>query len=89
MLDLKDLQCFIVVYNTRGFGRGANALHTVQSNVSVKIKRLEDAVGGPLFERKHRGIVPTARGEILYRHATRVLSELGELESVLKSNIAA
>ena len=80
MLDVKDLRCFVAVYETGGFARAAAVLNTVQSNVSARVLRLERLIGAPLFERRHRAIAHTARGELLYRHATRVLGELEELE---------
>jgi DNA-binding transcriptional LysR family regulator len=84
MLDLKDLRCFVTVYETRGFARAADALNTAQSNVSVRVLRLERAVGAPLFERRHRSIEPTQKGDLLYRHAKRVFAELEDLETSLK-----
>lgn len=89
MLDVKDLRCFIAVYETRGFCRAADVLHTAQSNVSIRIKRLEEGVGAPLFERMHKGIAPTAKGDLLYKHAVCVLGQLGELEYMLKTPRAA
>ena len=80
MLEVKDLRCFVAVYETGGFARAAAVLNTVQSNVSARVLRLERLIGAPLFERRHRAIAPTARGELLFRHATRVLGELEELE---------
>lgn len=88
MLQLKDLQCFIAVYDSRGFGRAADILDTVQSQVSIRISRLERAIGAPLFERLHRGIRPTAKGELLYRHARRVFREMEDLETALKDRNA-
>jgi LysR family transcriptional regulator, cell division regulator len=84
MLDLKELRCFISVYELKGFARAAADLNTVQSNVSARIRRLEDEIGAPLFERLHRSIRPTAKGEIMYRYATRVLAEVSELEAAMR-----
>ena len=84
MLDLKDLRCFVAVYETRGFARAAAVLNTVQSNVSSRVLRLERLIGAPLFERRHRAISPTARGDLLYRHAMRVLGEVEDLEATVK-----
>ena len=89
MLLLKDLQCFVAVYESGGFGRAADVLDTVQSHVSLRVARLEKTIGAPLFERLHRGIRPTAKGELLYNHSKRVLREMVELESALKSRDAA
>lgn len=89
MLQLKDLECFLAVYESGGFSRAADLLDMVQSQVSVRMRRLEKTVGAPLFERLHRGIRPTNKGELLYRHAKRVFRELGELETALKDRDAA
>lgn len=89
MLQLKDLQCFVAVYESGGFGRAADVLDTVQSQVSMRMRRLEKSIGAPLFERLHRGIKSTAKGELLYRHAKLVFREMGELESALKDRDAA
>lgn len=89
MLDLKDLRCFISVYERQGFARAAVELHTVQSNVSARIRKLEEEIGSPLFERLHRSIRPTPKGEIMYRYATRVLAEVSELEAAMRDRQVA
>jgi DNA-binding transcriptional LysR family regulator len=89
VFNLKDLSCVVAVYEHGGFARAARVLGTVQSNVSARILRLERLIGAPLFVRLHRGTAPTAKGELLYRHAVKVLREVGELETVLRSSKAA
>jgi DNA-binding transcriptional LysR family regulator len=89
MLDVRDLHCFVTVYEVSGFGRAARRLNTVQSNVSARIRRLELLVGAPLFERLHRSIRPTPKGELLYRYAKPVLANLAEIEEALKDQDAA
>jgi len=89
MFLLKDLQCFVAVYESGGFGRAADVLDSVQSQVSMRMSRLEKSVGAPLFERLHRGIKATAKGDLLYRHAKRVLSEVGDLETAMRGRDAA
>lgn len=83
MLDLKDLRTFVAVYEQRGFARAARVLHTVQSAVSARIRKLEAELGAELFARMHRAIEPTENGERLYRHAKRVLAEVDELPRVV------
>jgi DNA-binding transcriptional LysR family regulator len=89
MLDFKDLRCFVTVYDLQGFARAAVNLNTVQSNVSARIGRLEDEIGASLFDRLHRSIRPTEKGEIMYRYATRVLTDLSELEVAVGSRRVA
>jgi DNA-binding transcriptional LysR family regulator len=89
MLDLKDLRCFVCVYELKGFARAAAELDTVQSNISARIGRLEGEIGARLFERLHRSIRPTPKGEIMYRYATRVLAEVSELEAAMRDRHVA
>ncbi|GAA4556893.1 LysR family transcriptional regulator [Pseudonocardia xishanensis] len=56
----------------------ATALGYTQSAVSRQVAATESAVGQALFTRRARGVVPTAAGEILTRHADAVLRRLGE-----------
>jgi DNA-binding transcriptional LysR family regulator len=84
MLRLRDLYCFVKVYELRSFTRAADNLDTVQSQVSARIQRLEQLTDTPLFNRLHRCVAPTEKGEVLYQHAKRVLQELAELETVFK-----
>jgi DNA-binding transcriptional LysR family regulator len=39
----------------------------------MQIRKLEDAVGAPLFERTRGAVAPTARGELLLGHARRLI----------------
>lgn len=87
--DIRDLKFFVAVYETKGFARASIALDTVQSNVSSRIKKLEEFFSATLFERRARGIVPTAKGEHLYRYAKNVLKLLRETEEVIRGKEAA
>jgi LysR family transcriptional regulator, cell division regulator len=51
--------------------KAALELNTVQSNVTARIKALEDEMGFALFERTHRGVTLTAAGRRLLPYATR------------------
>jgi DNA-binding transcriptional LysR family regulator len=84
MLDLRDLRCFVAVYELKGFARAAKALNTVQSSVSTRVRRLEHFIGAPLFNRIHRNVTPTEKGVHLYQYARKVLDHVGELELVVR-----
>ena len=89
MFHLRDLQCFVQVYESRSFSRAADKLDTVQSQVSLRIQRLEQFTATRLFVRLPRGVVPTAKGELMYKHATRVLSDIADLETAIRIRDAA
>ena len=89
MFHFRDLQCFVTVYEQRSFSRAGAVLDMVQSQVSARIRRLEDFSETALFVRLHRGIMPTPKGEVLYQHAKRVLSDVAAMESAAKIRDAA
>ena len=84
MLHLRDLHCFVLVYELHSFSRAADSLDTVQSMISTRIQRLEQFIGAPLFLRLRRGVLPTRKGDQLYQHAKRVARDIAELESAVK-----
>jgi DNA-binding transcriptional LysR family regulator len=84
-MDLKDLKFFVAVYEAKGFSKASEFLGTVQSNVSARILNLEGALGGPLFERRWRRVVPTDKGVKLYEHAKDILAHT---ERALKASRA-
>ena len=72
-LDTDQLQTFVAIANTGGFTRAAEMVHRSQSAVSMQMKRLEESVGQPLFEKAGRGMRLTRDGEILLNYARRIL----------------
>ena len=72
-MDAADLRLFAAVARTGGIGKAALELNTVQSNVTARLKALEDRLGVPLFERSSRGVVLTAAGHRLLPYADRIV----------------
>src|SRR5579871_6159445 len=77
-MDAGDLRFFEAVARLGGMNRAAAELHTVQSNVTARVKLLEDQLGTPLFERHSRGVSLTAAGRRLVPYAARVAQLLSE-----------
>lgn len=77
-MDAKDLATFEAVARLGGMGRAARELNTVQSNVTQRVRRLEEALGVTLFERSRSGARLTRAGERLVPYATRVEALLDE-----------
>lgn len=72
-LDLAALKSFVAIAETGGVTRAAQRLSLTQSAVSMQLKRLEAALGQPLFERERKQMVLTAHGEQLLSYARRML----------------
>jgi LysR family transcriptional regulator, cell division regulator len=70
-MNATDLRVFEAVARLGGMGRAAEELHTVQSNVTARIRRLEEELGTPLFRRHARGVEPTRAGNRLLPYALR------------------
>jgi DNA-binding transcriptional LysR family regulator len=71
-MDAADLRTFEAVARLGSMSRAAAELHTVQSNVTARVRLLEDELGTTLFERHSRGVSLTAAGERLLPYANRL-----------------
>jgi DNA-binding transcriptional LysR family regulator len=71
-MDAADLKVFEAVARLGAMNRAAAELHTVQSNVTARIRTLEAALGAPLFARHARGVTLTPAGQRLLPYAVRV-----------------
>jgi LysR family transcriptional regulator, cell division regulator len=77
-MDAADLRMFQSVASTGSMSKAALELNTVQSNVTARIKSLEDEVGFALFERTNRGVTLTAAGQRLLPFAARAAGLLDD-----------
>ena len=71
-MDAADLRIFEAVARVGGMGRAAEVLHTVQSNVTARVRSLEDELGTRLFRRHARGVELTSAGSRLLPYAQRM-----------------
>lgn len=77
-LDAEALFVFVQVTRAGGFSSAARRLGRAQSAVSQAIRKLERALGQPLFVRAGRASVPTHAARTLLPHAERALSALAQ-----------
>ncbi|MNJ99214.1 HTH-type transcriptional regulator GltR [compost metagenome] len=82
-MDLKSLRLFVAVAETGSFVAAAERLHTVQSNVTAHIKKLEDEVGAQLIERGAPARLSPA-GFSLMAYAERILHAHDEALALFK-----
>ena len=72
-MDLLGLETFCAVVDEGGVLAASRTLHTVQSNVTTRIKRLEEELGAKVFFRKGRGLSLTPAGRVLLDYARKML----------------
>src|SRR5580698_8873205 len=83
-MDLYQLETFLAVSEEKGFSRAAVRMHRTQPAISHAIRKLEEEVGEPLFERSSREGTLTAAGELLRGYAERLLRLRGEATTALE-----
>jgi LysR family transcriptional regulator, nitrogen assimilation regulatory protein len=83
-MDSRQLRYFIAVYEHRNLSRAADQTSVAQSALSHHISNLEAEFSTPLFERKPRGMEPTAAGERLYEHARIILRAMAAAEREIR-----
>ncbi|MDC0737102.1 LysR substrate-binding domain-containing protein [Cognatishimia sp. SS12] len=79
-VTLKHLTYFAALAEHRHFGRAAEACHVSQPALSVQIRDLEQALNGPLVERRTRDVTLTPFGRQTLAAAQRILQEIEALE---------
>ncbi len=73
-MELKDLHCFLALADELNFTRAAARVHMAQPPFSQRIKRLEESIGTPLFERSNKWVRPTQAGAALEPLALQILN---------------
>ena len=83
-MDLQQLETFLAVVEERSFSRAAQRLLRTQPAVSQAIRKLEEELGEPLFERALRDGSLTAAGEVLRAYADRLVGLRAEAASAVR-----
>ena len=82
-MDFRQLAAVVAIAEHGGFSAAARALHTVQSNVSTHVARLERELGVVLVDRSTGRLTP--EGETVVSRARRVQAELDALTADVAS----
>lgn len=84
-IDLDSLHIFKAVVDFGGIARAASQLNRVQSNITTRVKNLEDRLGVKLFLRHSGKLVLSAEGKLLLAYAERLLRLSSEAEAAIRS----
>ena len=82
-LQLDWLTCFVAVVDAGSLSGAAGEVHRSQSAVSMKLRKLEDALGCRLLERGPRRLALTAEGQTLLGYARRLLDLHAQTQQAL------
>jgi DNA-binding transcriptional LysR family regulator len=79
-----ELRYFMAVAQEGSVSRAATRLNCVQSNVTVRIRQLEEGLNVTLFHRKSRGVTLTPAGRVLLDYAGRIMALVKEAERIVQ-----
>ena len=82
-MELSDLRIFTAVVQEGGITRAAERLNRLQSNVTTRIRQLEERLETRLFDRQGKRLILTPAGRTLLDYADRLLALAGEAEAAM------
>jgi LysR family transcriptional activator of nhaA len=85
-LNYNHLRYFWAVAHDGHLTRAAERLNVSQSALSVQIRKLEDRLGHPLFERRGRQLALTEAGRIALDHADAIFATGDDLLGTLRQS---
>ncbi|MFZ2103589.1 MAG: LysR family transcriptional regulator [Oricola sp.] len=83
-MDIDLLKTFVAICDAGSFTAAARHVGRTQSAVSLQMKRLEESLGRPLFQRGVPGAVLTEHGAMLLPNARRILAAVDETLSTFE-----
>lgn len=83
-MELSDLAIFRAVVEAGGVTRAAERLHRVQSNITTRIRQLEEKLGTPLFIREGKRLHLSPAGQVLLDYAQRLLALADEARDAVR-----
>jgi len=86
-MNIRDLQYAVAVSEFSHFGRAAEACHISQPALSGQIRKLEEHLGVPLFERTNRAVRVTPVGELIIAEARDLLARVEHIEETAKAHL--
>lgn len=82
-MELRHLDALLAIDAEGSFTAAADALSTVQSNVSEQVRQLESELGTELLVRSRRGARPTECGQVVLDRARRIRREIESMRADL------
>lgn len=94
-MDLGQLEIFLRIAEEKSFSRAAEKMLRTQPALSIAIKRLEEELGEPLFDRSSKAGTLTEAGKILHSYAQRMINlrdearrSIGELRGMHRGRLS-
>ncbi len=86
-MELSQLRMFKTIADVGSIARAAEELHCVPSNITTRIRKLEEELGQNLFIRQGRGLLLSQSGELFLEHVNKILIQCDEAKQSIKADI--
>lgn len=86
MMEIKQLQYFVVSVDMGSFQNAAKMLYTTQPHISKTVKALEEELGLKLLVREARGVKMTDAGKKVYDYAVQILKHSDMISRINEEN---
>jgi DNA-binding transcriptional LysR family regulator len=87
MIDIKDLEAFLAILDSGSISRAAEEIGLTQPALSLKLKKMEQELGVPLFQRTPRSVIPLEAAKLMAPRARDIISQLDGVRESLSSSI--
>lgn len=84
-MTLTELRYIVTLAQEQHFGRAAERCHISQPTLSIAVKKLEEELGVPFFERSKTRVYPTSLGEKVIAQAHRVLEHASAIKDIVSA----
>lgn len=78
-LEIRHLRVVCAIAEAGSLRRAATTLGLTQPGLSTQLRRIENMLGGPLFNRRQAGAAPTPLGELVLARSRAILPGIDEL----------
>ncbi len=85
-ITLRQAQLFLALVRSEKIQTVAKEFYLTQSAVSTAIKRFEESVGAPLFDRAHRKITTNSNGKVLAEELAPLVAQFQNVTSMFKKD---
>lgn len=82
-MEMSQLEFLLKVVEEGSFSKAAQRVYRTQPAISIAIRRLEEEVGAPLFDRTQKTPTLTEAGQIIHEYAQRIIA----LRNQAKANV--
>ncbi|WP_138431959.1 transcriptional regulator CynR [Fodinibius saliphilus] len=83
-MELRQLKYLVSIAEEGTFTAAAEKLFISQSALSQQVKRMEEELGVPLFDRSRNRLRFTEAGEILHQRAKKIINEVKEAKNAIE-----